>query len=106
MNSCNMVILNGIDTLSKYTCINGYRGASVIDYIIVQDKLLQTTNIVKYVRESFKVWEEDMANISDHRLITCNIEISSDNHQQNSQQSSVPEAEEGEELEKESIGWR
>src|SRR6185503_13224004 len=32
-------------------------------------------NNVQYVEESFKVWIEDIARISDHRLVTCEISI-------------------------------
>src|ERR1700679_4163252 len=79
MNSCNTIVINCIDTLCKSTCLNSFKGESVIDYIILHDNLFEVeeqTVSAKYVKDSFKVWEEGLTVISDHRLITCNLEIS------------------------------
>ena len=78
MNACNMVIMNGIDSGGEFTCINGYRGKSVIDYIILDEDILprqEKSESIRYVERSMKVWEEEFANISDHRLITCQLQL-------------------------------
>jgi hypothetical protein len=81
MNACNMVIMNGIDKISNFTCINRYKGKSVVDYIILQENFVnieetkEEDNIPKYVANSMKVWEEDFACISDHRLITVKLNL-------------------------------
>lgn len=79
MNACNMVILNGIEQEAEFTCISTSKGQSVIDYVVVQDKLMVRTGEkapIKYKQNSMKVWtEEIMSTISDHRLITVEIEL-------------------------------
>lgn len=77
MNACNMIVLNGIDLEAEITCVNTYKGKSVIDYIIVDAKSLetQTQNNITYKPKSIKVWTEEIARISDHRLVTCQLII-------------------------------
>src|ERR1700681_3031180 len=75
-----MVIMNGVDAGGDYTCSN--RGQSIVDYIIFDHRiasrvysthLLQQEHNLQYVPKSMRVWKEEVANVSDHKLITCDL---------------------------------
>ena len=90
MNACNMVIINGIDQVCPYTFQNvnlksksknnkkEKEGFSTIDYIVISENSISTNQEerkeekqnLKYVNNSFKVWNENFADISDHKLIS------------------------------------
>jgi hypothetical protein len=50
----------------------------MIDYFIMSEDILpdgRGLEGIRYVERSLKIWEEDFANISDHRLITCQLHL-------------------------------
>src|SRR4051812_4457368 len=93
MNACNMVILNGIDAMAEYT-FRSEQGQSVVDLLIVDDRMvgLDTSELdgdgvheleeeeeprcsARYVASSLRVWDEEVARLSDHKLVTCVLEV-------------------------------
>ena len=123
MNACNMVIINGIDQVCPYTFQNvnlksktkknnkNKQGFSVIDYIVMSENILSTNKEegkeekqnVKYVQNSFKVWNEKFADISDHKLISCKIQLTEENFE--NKQESIEEQEQEQEQEQK-VKWR
>ena len=99
MNSCNLVIMNGIDSKGEYTFCSHNRGQSVVDYIVLGDEILHQNSgcSIQYVPESTKVWTDELTRLSDHRLITCQIRLE--------RQNSHPDHRETD-LKKEIKGWR
>lgn len=105
MNACNMVILNGLETEAECTCINITKGQSVVDYIIIQDKLILKEEVKKrsrYRTNTMKVWTEEITRVSDHRLVTCEIEIET---QLIENQEKEQEKEDKWQAEEEIVGW-
>ena len=76
-----MIILNGVDNKGDFTFYSNNptnqrknKGRSVVDYIIISSDLYYSEeNCSQYVKDSMKVWNEENATLSDHRLITCKI---------------------------------
>jgi hypothetical protein len=97
MSACNMVIMNGIDNKGECTFFN-HRGQSVVDYIALSETILrpETRCGVQYVKESTKVWTEELARMGDHRLVTCQLRV---------EKKMVPENEEPQ-LERHTTGWK
>jgi len=100
-NSNGMVIINGIDGGGENTFISTHTGQSMIDYIALSSNMfnkkeeeeeeeeyefkhkLDLNNkhsplpnlSIQYQGRSLKVWEEFIDTISDHRLVTCRLEV-------------------------------
>ena len=66
MNDHNMIILNGVKKKALFSSVQ-IRGNSVIDYIISDQNLYQKM-------KNFKTWQEEISIVSDHRILTVEIE--------------------------------
>jgi len=88
MNGCNMVILNGIDTIAKHTFQGANKGLSVVDMIILDDRFFpievvdevqedvdgeEEIKSVRYKEKSLRVWDEGVVRVGDHKLVTCEV---------------------------------
>jgi hypothetical protein len=76
MNACEMVILNGVDNQGEYTFHSHNKGSSVVDYIIVSSDIFYPEGkFGQYIKGSMRVWNEEFARVSDHCLITCQVNV-------------------------------
>ena len=66
MNDHNLIILNGIKKKAVFSSVQ-MRGNTVIDYIISDQNLYQKI-------KKFKTWEKEVSIVSDHRILTVEIE--------------------------------
>ena len=79
MNVCNMIIMNGIDSGPDMTYVNSKKEKAILDYIILSDDLVRfvkkTDDITRYKHHSLKIWHEYDCQISDHKLISCELKL-------------------------------
>ena len=102
MNSCEMIILNGIDSGHSFTSYQE-NGQSIVDYIMINYTMFEPEQVpeqeseeeddmkikmiftekkatnknnkigIRYKPKSMKVWTDLTSIMSDHRVITCEI---------------------------------
>jgi len=67
MNAVGMVVINGVSCMADFTSFQ-YQGTSVIDLIWMEEDHLR-------LHQNLKVWNDDFHIISDHRLVTIDVQM-------------------------------
>ena len=67
MNAVGMVVINGVSSMADFTSFQ-YQGTSVIDLIWLEGDHLG-------LQQNLKVWNDDFHIISDHRLVTIDVQM-------------------------------